>query len=303
VHIGLGQAAQVDRLEVRWLRGLKETWTNLGSNRIWDITQGDLEAKVFLPPTRNRARDLAQVPPPSSAAPLDKAMLAQFWSKQHAAMDAMKGERNCQKAIPLFREALALNPQHEDSHYYLANCLATSGDVRSAIAELDALARINPQNHRAFQRKGELLAVSASSRAQFEPARQALNTALELNSEETGTLILRGEVMLAEGKLQEAEQDLAHACLANPHAASAWFLRGYIAWAQHNKPQANAMLTATRTARGKDWKPAGSVLEGDVQRRMYNEAGFLNIFEQQWSGSGDAAHTYAPLHEYLERIQ
>jgi hypothetical protein len=58
-------------------------------------------------------------------------------------------------------------------------------------------------------------------------------------------------------------------------------------------------LAATRSARGKDWKPAGSVLEGDVHRRMYSEAGFLNVFEQQWTGSGDTADAYTPLRNYL----
>jgi tetratricopeptide (TPR) repeat protein len=300
LHIGIGQASKVDRLEVRWLRGAKEVWTDLAPNTIWDITQGDPHAKEFVPLTRpNDTIQVTQATPTSPATPIDKAALAQFWSKQHAAMDAMKREQSCEKAVPLFREALALNPQHEDSHYYLANCLVTLGDVRSAISELDALIRINPQNHRGFQRKGELLAASAQSRSQLESARQALNAALALNSEETGTLILRGEVLLAEGKSADAEQDFSHACVANPHAAGAWFLRGYIAWAQHNTPQANAMLAATRSARGKDWKPAGSVLEGDVHRRMYSEAGFLNVFEQQWTGSGDTADAYTPLRNYL----
>ena len=95
--------------------------------------------------------------------------------------------------------SLAIHPGHEDSHYYLANCLAAQGDVPGAIAELDALAQVNPQSHRAFQRKGELLASSASSRSQFEAARAPLNAALRLNSVETGTVVLLGEVALAVG--------------------------------------------------------------------------------------------------------
>ncbi len=306
VHIGLDTATKVDRIEVRWLRGAKETWTNLAVNQIWDIVQGDPQARPFTSPADQRnATNVAQamVPTSSASGSLDKAALAQFWTKQHAAMDAMKREQTCAKAVPLFREALAMNPQHEDSHYYLANCLATLGDISEAVAELGSLARINPQNHRAFQRKGELLAAAATSRGQMEAARQALNSALALNSEETGTLILLGEVLLAEGKSAEAEQDFAHACLANPHAASAWFLRGYIAWSKRNVSQADAMLAAVRTARGRDWKPAGSVLEGDVHHRMYSEAGFLNVFEQQWDGTGDPARAYAQLHAYLVRLR
>jgi hypothetical protein len=72
-------------------------------------------------------------------------------------------------------------------------------------------------------------------------------------------------VLVAQGKLAEADQDFAHACLANPHATSGWFLRGYIAWSKRNVSQADAMLAAVRTD---DRKPPGAVLEGDVRRRM-----------------------------------
>jgi enediyne biosynthesis protein E4 len=296
VHIGLGTVTKIDRLEVHWLRGRPETWTNLAANNIWEITQGEPEAMPFSP----RAANLTQARP---SAQLNKSGLVQFWEKQHAAMDAMKRERNFAKAAQLFREALAINPDHEDSHYYLANCLAALNDIPSAIAELDALARINPQNRRAFQRKGELLAASALSRRQLGPARQALNVALSLNSEETGTLVLLGEVDLASGDLAAAERDFTHTCQANSRAANAWFLRGYIAWKGQDFRQASAMLTAARNARGPDWKPSGSVLEGDVQHRMYSESGFLNVFEQQWDGSSELTRAYGQLDAYLRRLR
>jgi cytochrome c-type biogenesis protein CcmH/NrfG len=149
-------------------------------------------------------------------------------------MDAMKRDRDVETAARLFRAALAINPDHEDSHYYLANCLAAQGNIRGAIAELDALAHVNPQSHRALQRKGELLASSASSRSDLEGSRTPLNAALQLNPEETGTLVLLGEVALGLGDLGTADRHLAHACQANMHAASAWFLRGYIAWKRHD---------------------------------------------------------------------
>ena len=301
VHIGLGAATKIDRLEVRWLRGARETWRNVAANQTYDIVQGNRQLQAFARPgpSLNQTTNMALAAP----APLDQAALAHFWAKQHTAMDAMKRDRNCANAVPLFRAALAINPQHEDSHYYLANCLATLGDIPSAITELDTLARINPQNHRAFQRKGELLAASASSRSQLEAARLALDAALRLNSEETGTLVLLGQVALAEGKSAEADQDFAHACLANPHAANAWFLRGYIAWKKHDSHQTFSMLTAARDARGRDWKPTGSALEGDVQRLMYQESGFLNIFEQNWDGSNDPKRAYAKLDNYLSRVR
>ena len=296
IHLGLGAATKIDRLEVRWLRGTAENWTDLAAGQIWEITQGERDAKPFIsqPTTENQAGAPIQ---------LDKATLVRFWNKQHAAMDAMKREHDYAKAAGLFRDALALNAEHEDSHYYLANCLVALADIPSAIAELDKLARINPQNHRALQRKGELLAASASSRSQLEKARQTLTAAIHLNSEETGTLVLRGEVSLAMNDLSRAEQDFAHACHMNPRAANALYLRGYIAWKRGDALHAVAALRAARNARGPDWKPSGSVLEGDVEHRMFSESGFLNVFEQQWDGSEDVARAYAPLDGYLRRVR
>jgi tetratricopeptide (TPR) repeat protein len=286
VHIGLGAASQVDRLEVRWLNGREGTWSDLAANRIWEITEGEPDARPFV-----------------SRPQLDKAQLSQFWEKQRAAMDAMKRDRDLARAAQLFREALAIDPHHEDSHYYLANCLAAQGDVPGAIAELDILAHGNPQSHRAFQRKGELLAASASTRAQLEAARAPLNAALRLNSEETGTLVLLGEVALGLGDLSGAGERFAHACQANPRAANAWFFRGYIAWKRRDSSRAAAMLSAVRKALGPDWKPSGAVLEGDVKRRMHNESGFLSVFLQTWDGSAAPDRAYAPLDQYLRRFR
>ena len=63
--------------------------------------------------------------------------------------------------------------------------------------------------------------------------------------------------------------------------------------------QTAAMLDAARKTRDRDWKPAGSVAEGDVQHRMYSEAGFLNVFEHQWDGSLEPGRAYGPLETYL----
>ena len=296
VHVGLGSASKIDRLEVRWARGAPETWTNVAADQIWDITQGQTEAKPFVPSSASSVLPAMQAPQTQQAA------TEQFWSKQHAAMDAMKRDRNFAKAAQLFREALAINPNHEDSHYYLANCLVELGDIPSAVTELDALIRINPQNHRAYQRKGEVLAASANSRGELTAARRTLDAALKLNSEETGTLVLLGEVELAQGDFPKADRDLAHVVQANPRAANAWYFLGYIAWKRGNTRQAAAMLAQAHNALGPDWKPAGSVLEGDARRRMYSESGFLGVFAQQWDGKSSPSLAYTRLDTYLLRL-
>lgn len=296
IHIGLGSASKIDRLEVRWARGAPETWTSLAAGRLWDITQGEPLAKRFTPPATGSDMPVTQ------AAQMDKAAAQQFWARQHAAMDAMKREHNFAKAVSLFHEALAINPNHEDSHYYLANCLVELGEIRSAVMELDDLIRINPRNHRAYQRKGELLAASASSRSNLAAARRTLDAALQLNSEETGALVLLGEVQLAEDDLAGADRDFAHVLQANDRAANALYFRGYIAWKRHDDRKAAALLSRAHEALGPDWKPAGTVLEGDVRHRMYSESGFLGVFVQQWNGSIKPSPAYAELNAYLQRL-
>jgi tetratricopeptide (TPR) repeat protein len=286
VHIGLGESVKIDRLEVRWLNGRPETWTDLAANRIWDITEGERTPRILLPQRHLNQDDELR-----------------FWAKQRAAMDAMKRDRDVEKAAVLLREALAINPSHEDSRYYLANCLAAKGDVPGAIAELNTLTQLNPQSRRAFQRKGELVASSSSSRAELAAARAPLVEALRLNSEETGALVLLGEVDLALGDVTSAEQRFTRACQANVRAADAWFLRGFIAWKRHDLRQAEAMLSAARTARGADWKPSGAAVEGDVRHRMHDATAFLGVFAQAWDGTSSPGRAYSQLDQHLGQFR
>jgi tetratricopeptide (TPR) repeat protein len=297
IHIGLGTATKIDRLEVRWARGAPETWIDLPADRIWDITQGNPQAKPFTLPSA------AAVQPSISALQPDKAATEHFWVVQHAAMDAMKRDHNYAKAAQLFREALTIRPNHEDAHYYLADCLAESGDVAGAIGQLNALVRINPQSHRAYERKGELQAASANNRRELMAARHTLDVALRLNPEETGTLVLLGEVALAQGEFGEADRDFAHVLQANPRAANAWYFRGYMDWKNGNSQQASTMLNRAHTALGPDWKPAGSVQEGEVRRRMYSESGFLGVFVQRWNGGNNPSLAYTSLEAYVHRLR
>src|SRR5262249_48627360 len=144
---------------------------------------------------------------------------------------------------------------------------------------------------------------AASTRAQLDAANVPLAKALRLNSEETGTLLLLGEVALALDDLPAAEGRFTHACQANARAVNAWFLRGYIAWKRRDLASAAAMLHTARAALGPDWKPRGAAAEGDVQRRMYNESGFLGVFVEGWDGSAAPESAYGPLDKYLRRFR
>ncbi len=283
LHFGLGDARQVDELEVRWLAGEPQVFTNLEANAAWQLTEDD-------PQPRRLQR------PATASAPLDdKQRLVEFWSTQRAAMDALKRDGDVPRAILLLRQALALNPAHGDSRYYLANCLAIEGRTGEALAELDRLRRAEPMSHRAHKQWGVLRAVTAASPGDLEAARLALERALEINQEETGSLLVLGEIALLEGDRELADQRFEWACRTNPKAVGGFFLRGYLAWKRGEAQAASALLAQAHAARGEAWKPEGTVAEGDVATRMHREQTPLTGFWEAWDGTPDPAVAFAGI--------
>ncbi len=285
IHFGLGKNTRADKIEVRWLDGHVDEYMQVEANAIWDLTEGEAVARRF---SAGSAQGAA-APEPS------REQLVQFWAKQHAAMDALKRERDIPKATHLLREAVVLNPAHEDSRYYLANCLFAQGDTQGALEQLDELVRMNPQSHRGYQRKGLLLAASAGSLTQLGAAEESVGRALALNPEETGTLLLLGEIALVKGDRNTAERRLELACRTNPRATGGYFLRGYLAWRSNDLARARDLLVSAANSRGKDWKPAGAVAEGDVRGRMYAEGSILSSFWEGWNGSLEPDTVYTPV--------
>jgi Flp pilus assembly protein TadD len=287
VHFGLGSATTVEQLEVRWPDGTSSTYRDLQAGATFELFQGESEPRPALPVV--------------SAAALDERQrIVEFWERQRAAMRAMKVQRDLPRAIALFRRALELDPGHEDSIYYLANCLATVGDTSQAIVLLDKLARINPQSHRAHRQAGVLRAMYGGSEADLDAAESSLQAALAINPEETGALLTLGEIALMRGDLNGADRQLTWACGSNPRAVGGFFLRGYLAWKRGDTDNAVALLAQAREALGEEWVPEGMTAEGDVQQRMHDDATALSCFWQRWDGSADPTGAFTALERHLE---
>ncbi|MEE9561938.1 MAG: FG-GAP-like repeat-containing protein, partial [Thermoanaerobaculia bacterium] len=283
LHFGLGEAGALEDVEVRWLAGEPESFGSLEANSVWELTEGAGEPRRVL----------------ASSGLSDREQVVEFWNKQRAGMDAVKKEGDLPKAIGLFRQALALDPEHEDSRYYLANCLAALGDLEGAMTELDTMRRLSPGSHRAHKQWGVLRALSAESDADLEAAGQALERALEINQEGTGSLLVLGEIALMQGDRTLADERLAKATRTNPKAVGGFFLRGYIAWKDGESADAVRHLEAAQAARGEEWKPEGSVAEGDVASRMHREVTPLSLYWEGWDGTGDPQTAFADLDAYL----
>jgi len=291
IHFGLGAAAAVDQLEVRWHAGETNFFNHLDANATYEITEGSPTLKKI--EARKRA---------AGNEPTDKSRLVEFWNKQRAAMNAMKVEKDDAKAIALFGEALALNPAHEDSHYYLSLCLAALGDGQAALTQLDELKRLNPQSHRAFQQWGVLRATFAQTPADLAAAEQSLEQARALNPEETGALLVLGEISLLRGDLAKADERLTAACQTNPRAVGGFFLRAYLASKRGDNPAATRLLEDARRAFGKDWQPKGATSEGDVKQKQHLESTPLTRFWESWDGSATPPHAFDQIEEYFRAI-
>lgn len=283
LHWGLGSATRVDRLEVRWHAGGTNIYEGLEANTTYECIEGESV------PRRVEVKFPAD----------EKQRLLQFWNTQRAAMNAMKVEKDNPKAIRLFREAIELNPKHEDSRYYLGLCLASQGDTDDALATLAGLQQLNPQSHRAWQQWGVVRATFAKSATDLAAAEAALQRAHALNPEETGALLVLGEVALLRGDTKLADDRLAAATRTNPKAIGGFFLRGYVAWKRGDDASAKQFLEQTRTARGPDWQPKGATSEGDVKQKQHLESSPLASFWSEWNGQPDLAPAFAALNRRL----
>jgi hypothetical protein len=302
LHWGLGAATQVDRLEIRWHAGETNILEKIDGDATYEIFEGENIAHKFQPKVLVKPLADSPTPPeniPSSNPASDKERLIQFWSTQRAAMDAMKIEKDNAKAIQLFRRAIELNPAHEDSRYYLGLCLGAEGDVDGALAALSGLQKLNPQSHRAWHQWGTLRAMSARSDADLSAAESALERAHALNPEETGALLVLGEVALLRGDRQLAEQRLGAAIRTNPKAVGGFFLSGYLAWKRNDPAKAKQFLDQARMALGPDWRPQGATSEGDVKKKQHEDSSPLQTFWTSWNGQSDPANAYAALETRL----
>jgi len=288
LHFGLGAATRAEGLEVRWPDGEKTAYGPLDAGARFEVTQGEAAPRRLEPAVR--ATDARP-----AAAPADREGLLAFWAAQRAAMHALKVERDHGKAAGLFRRALALDPGHEDARYYLANCLLAEGDVAGALAQLEELRRRNPQSHRAHVRWGSLRASTAGSAEDLAAAERALLAAHGLNPEETGALLLLGEIALMRGDEVAAAERLEAVCRTNPRAAGGLFLLGYLRWRRGDSAGARDRLRQARAALGPDWKPAGTTAEGDVRRQAHEDATLLSDFWRRWDGAAEPRAAFRAL--------
>jgi lipopolysaccharide biosynthesis regulator YciM len=118
--------------------------------------------------------------------------------------------------------------------------------------------------------RGHILAASARTKSDLQSAERSLEKAQAINPEETGTMLILGEVAIAMGDAAKAERRLEWVCSTNARAVGAFFLRAYIAWKK-----------------------------GDVRRQMHAEAAFLSSYWLRWDGSLEPTKAFDKLAAFL----
>jgi len=290
LHFGLGDVSRVENVEVRWPEGRTETFEPVAINALSVLAEG-------LPEPRRI--DSWNAP---AARALSREELDEFWRLERAGMDAVKVDRDCEQAIELFEQALALNPAHGDSLYYLGNCLAETGDVEAGLVQFAELMRVDPLSHRAHKRWGTLRAIAARNADDLDRAVERLERAAAINPEETGVSLVLGEVELIRGNPNAARKQLDWVVGANPQSGEAWFMLAYLESAAGQPDAAVDRLRRAAATREKERRPPGVVAEGEVRRKMHSESTpFVELFEA-WDGSLDPETAHAPLRARLESL-
>jgi tetratricopeptide (TPR) repeat protein len=256
---GLGAAQKAEWLTVRWPSGLVQRFENLAADRAYRLVEGEASPQ---PVASSREKTLA------------------FWDAYRKARDlAAAGRRP--EATAAYREALALDPRHEDSLYALGNLLLDAGNAAGARDAFQAQLRVQPHSGRAHGALGDLYADTRSGRLHdLAAARREYEQAGRLNAEETGWVVRLAEVDLARGAVPAAERGFRHVLVTNQRSFPALYFSGYLAFRNARKDEARRLFDRSFAALAPPpGAPAPS--EGDVKtpQRLLPRRG---VFSRHW---------------------
>lgn len=151
--------------------------------------------------------------------------VAAFWSAYDQA-STLRTKGEFAAAAELYRQALELNPTHEDSLYYLGSCLYELGEYAEAEQQLRGLIALDPDSGRAYGQLGRLLSLAVPGAPHdLAAARQAFERELQIYTEQAGPLLELGGLELNQGDLTGAEQSFQAATRLG--SAEGEFLLGY----------------------------------------------------------------------------
>jgi tetratricopeptide (TPR) repeat protein len=196
----------------------------------------------------------------------EKERVLKFWSLYREATDYRMNDQ-WEHAAERYRQALDINGQHEDALYYLGNMYLELSQYKEAEECWLKLTQINPQKSRAYLQLGTLY-LGSGELFDIDKAEMACRKALNNNKEETGPVLLLGEVNLIRGQLDEAAKDFQAVMNTNFKSAEACFLAGYIEWKKGDFTKARDLFSrAVEISKPTDNNPQKVVGEGDTKKK------------------------------------
>ena len=197
VWFGVGQSNTIQELEVTWPDGTRQAFTQLPTRTTLRLTEGnEIEAAAPAGAAMDSAGAVTQ--------PLEREAVLEFWGLFNEA-GKLRRAADYPAAVEKYRQALAIQGKHEDSLYYLGQCLRGTGDFAGAAQAWEDLVRVNPASSRGHLALGALHASPAEQAPMnLKLAEGHFRRAHAINGEETGPMLRLGEVMIAVGNLPEA---------------------------------------------------------------------------------------------------
>lgn len=281
IHVGLGDAARIDSLEIWWPNGRREVWRDLAADFLWGLDEAaaprqlhayDRDAPAQAKPGRRTSavsRHAIVADMQSQLTPDEK---RRFWELNREA-GGLFGQGNWSAAAAVYETMSALDPLHEDALYYRGNCLLELGRYAEALACWERLRELNPASSRAWVQIGLVHTLArAGAPYDLQAAVEAFETAHRINREQSGPLELWGEAAIALGDLDTAKKVLASAYGMNPRATSALYLSGYIAWKRGEAERARELLQSAKNSLVADAPVRGLPGEGDVRSERLKDS-------------------------------
>lgn len=229
-------------------------------------------------PTKNETKE-------SELTEAEKEKIQQFWKRYRSATEhRIAGRIN--EALQDYTEATALNAKHEDSWYYLGGLHRTLGNFREAENAWNKLTQVNRKSSRAFLQLGNLyIDFPETELFNIDLARERFQRALDLNKEETGSVLRLGQVELIRGDLTSAQHYFSDVTASNFKSVEGYFLNGYISWKNNDIPTAKSLFE-NAIKYSKPMKPVTGVMgEGDTktgkvlgQSSLKNDQSLFDVF-------------------------
>lgn len=195
----------------------------------------------------------------------EKERVIKFWNTYREATD-LRLQGQWEQAAEGYKRALELNDKHEDALYYLGNMYLELSRFKEAEEYWKKLAEVNPRNSRAYVQLGRLY-LSSDDFFDIDKAENAAKEALKINKEETGPVLLLGEVNLIRGQLDVAASYFDAVTASNFKSIEAYFLGGYVAWKKGDKKTArNLFLEAVKLSKPPDPSKDKVIGEGDTKK-------------------------------------